>query len=330
MESGMLVPDNVAFFQFESGGEQEADQWCAKIRSSIIGNPVRELLTQRRRQLERNQESALRFGETASSHLGPQLQIALHMCVTASKGAEMMQAEYPGVVMRDPHGMLRYYVITNHTSKSQFIILVSHLWRDMDECESWELSPTSAKLFELSQAIRKNKREEAVNASPLSAYPYRNMARKAFDLICDDLQKEYGLFVVAHGISGPLAPIMARALIRQNFKVRKVLTFGQPAVFTQRGAQKHSKLPYFRITHQRDVVPCLFPGRFHAGTEIMVFADSKVAIVPSVEREEGKGLAAKVISSTMARARQLVDSPASPLSPLKSSKGFVSLFFLWF
>lgn len=104
-----------------------------------------------------------------------------------------------------------------------------------------------------------------------------------------------------------------------------MLTFGQPAVFTQRGAQKHSKLPYFRITHQRDIVPCLFPGMYHAGTEIMVFADSKVAIVPSVEREEGKGLAAKVISSTLARARQLDDSAGSPpssmLSPNKGSKG---------
>jgi ankyrin repeat protein len=325
MESGMLVPDNVLVFQFEAGAEQEADQWCAKIRSSIIGNPVRELLTQRRRQLERNQESALRFGETASSHLGPQLQIALQMCVAASKGSEAMSAEYPGCIARDPHGMLRYYIVTNETSKSQFIILVSHLWRDMDECDSWEQSPTSSKLFELCQAIRRNKRDEAANIIPLSAYPYRNMARKAFDLMCDDLKhdKDYGLFVVAHGISGPLAPIIARALVRQGYKVRKVLTFGQPAVFTKRGAEKHSKLPYFRITHQRDVVPCLFPGYFHAGTEIMVFSDTKVAIVPSVEREEGKGLAAKVISSTLARARQLADAPsASPdtMSP-KGSKG---------
>lgn len=218
----MLVPDNVSYFQFEAGAEQEADQWCAKIRSSIIGNPVRELLTQRRRQLERNQESALRFGETASTHLGPQLQIALQMCVAASKGADVMQADYPGVVARDPHGMLRYYIVTNETSKSQFIILVSHLWRDMDECESWDQSPTSAKLLEVCQAVRRNKRDEAVAAAPLSAYPYRNMARKAFDLMCDDLkrEKDYGLFVVAHGISGPLAPIIARALVRQGYKAR--------------------------------------------------------------------------------------------------------------
>ncbi len=333
MESGMLVPDNVAYFQFEAAAEQDADQWCAKIRSSIIGNPVRELMAQRRSQLERNQESAMRFGETASSHLGPQLQIALQMCIAASKGPDVVQHEYPGAVARDPHGMLRYYIITNETSKSHFIVLLSHLWRDMDECENWEQSPTSAKLFEMCQAIRRNKREEAAIISPLSSYPYRNMARKAFDLLCDDLkQTEYGLFVVAHGVSGPLAPIIARALVRHKFKVRKVLTFGQPAIFSQRGAEKHARLPYFRITHQRDIVPCLFPGFFHSGTEIMVFDDGKVAIVPRVEREEGKGLAAKVVSSTMARARHLAenesgdssapDSPSQPpLSPVRGKGG---------
>jgi ankyrin repeat protein len=335
MESGMLVPDNVVWFQFEASAEQEADQWCAKIRSSIIGNPVRELMAQRRSQLERHQQSAMRFGETASSHLGPQLQLALQMCVAASKGADVVQSEYPGALVRDPHGMLRYYVITNETSKSHFVVLSSNVWRDLDECESWEQSPTAGKLFDMCQAIRRNKREDAVNSSPLSGYPYRNMARKAFDLLCDDLkqQKEYGLFVVAHGISAPLAPIIARALMRQDFKVRKVLTFGQPAIFSQRGAEKHSRLPYFRMTHQRDIVPCLFPGFLHAGTEIMVFEDGSVAIVPRTEHEESKGLAAKVISTTMTRARQLVDmtmaskaagsdeSSSPPMSPVKGKGG---------
>jgi ankyrin repeat protein len=307
MESGMLVPDNTSTFQFECSGEQEADQWCAKIRSSIVGNPVKELLATRRKQQMRNTNATMQFSESASSHLGPQLQLALQMCVAASKGEETVLAEYPDSIVRDPHGMLRYYVITNQNSKSKFIVLVSHLWRDMDDCESWEQSPTSGRLLEICTAMRKNQKEIAGNLSPLSGYPYRNMARKAFEMLCDDLDSDYGLFVVAHGISGPMAPIIARALIRSKYKVRKVLTFGQPAVFTQRGAEKHSRLPYFRITHQRDVVPCLFQNMHHAGTEIMLFDDDTVTIVPAIEREEEKGLPVKVISTTLSRARQICE-----------------------
>jgi hypothetical protein len=48
-------------------------------------------------------------------------------------------------VYRDPHGMLRYYLITNENSLSQFVVLVSSLWRDMEECEAWSESPTASR-----------------------------------------------------------------------------------------------------------------------------------------------------------------------------------------
>lgn len=111
-----------------------------------------------------------------------------------------------------------------------------------------------------------------------------------------------------------------------RFKIRKVLTFGEPAVFTKRGVEKHRKLPYYRITHSRDVIACFFPGFRHAGTEIMAFDDGSVTIVPTTERADGKGLAAKMVSTMFARAaRGRADRKGAPASagntPTGSLKG---------
>lgn len=307
-KGGVVEPDLVSSFQFEASAEQEADHWVAKLRSSIIGNPVRELIAQRRIAMHEASKTAQQFQSVATTHLAPQLAIALHMCTLASKGKEAVLAEYPSALCREPHAMLRYFLVTNETSKSQFVVLVSHLWRDFDECESWAESPTASALLNMCRVLKNNNVEEAMAASPLSSYPFRGIARKAFEMLSDDLHPEYGIFVFAYGIGGPLAPIVARALVRSKFKVRRVLTFGEPAIFTKRGVEKHQKLPYYRITHSRDAVACFFPGFQHAGKEVMVFSDGTVTIVPEGERDDSKGFAAKVVSSMYARVTKKVSA----------------------
>ena len=58
-----------------------------------------------------------------------------------------------------------------------------------------------------------------------------------------------------------------------NWKLGKLVTFGQPRFLSEKGVQAVAALPLLRVTDSRDVVHCAFPLLFHCGTELLLLSD---------------------------------------------------------
>lgn len=67
--------------------------------------------------------------------------------------------------------------------------------------------------------------------------------------------------------------MVALHLHNAQWRLGKVVTFGQPRFLSEKGVQAVSALPLLRVTDSRDVVHCAFPLLFHAGAELMLLTE---------------------------------------------------------
>jgi len=73
------------------------------------------------------------------------------------------------------------------------------------------------------------------------------------------LQKNYSIATTGHSLGGAMALILAMNLDKNGYRVKKVVTFGQPKVTNRAGAAKFDHLPVIRVVTELDLVPIVPP-----------------------------------------------------------------------
>jgi len=73
------------------------------------------------------------------------------------------------------------------------------------------------------------------------------------------LDKEFDILITGHSLGGAVAVILAMQLDNNDFKVNKVITFGQPKVTNIEGANRYKHLNVTRLVRPKDLVPIVPP-----------------------------------------------------------------------
>jgi len=99
---------------------------------------------------------------------------------------------------------------------------------------------------------------------------FANIAEATFEFIKNNLPERSECRVTGHSLGAAVATILAWKLHKNGFKLRKVVTFGQPEVTNTEGAETLSKeLDIHRfVVHKDPVAGINVPGLVHAGVEI--------------------------------------------------------------
>lgn len=95
------------------------------------------------------------------------------------------------------------------------------------------------------------------------------------------LKPGYTISTTGHSLGGAVALILAMHLNADNYKLDKIITFGQPKVTDMNGAQRYTHLNILRVTTEKDPVP-LFPPfsimdmkmpevYWHVGNELLLY-----------------------------------------------------------
>jgi len=92
------------------------------------------------------------------------------------------------------------------------------------------------------------------------------------------LKRDYSMRITGHSLGGAVAIILADYLVKDGYKVERVVTFGQPKVTDLEG-KSITRSGITRVAHDQDVVPMLPPSGFpfvhkrgyqHFGPEIVL------------------------------------------------------------
>ena len=73
------------------------------------------------------------------------------------------------------------------------------------------------------------------------------------------LKKNYKTYVSGHSLGGAVAVLLAVYLIKDGYRVERIVTFGQPKFTTTGGVQRIGSIPLIRVVDQNDMVPMLPP-----------------------------------------------------------------------
>jgi hypothetical protein len=97
------------------------------------------------------------------------------------------------------------------------------------------------------------------------------------------LKRDYSMRITGHSLGGAIAIILADYLVKDGYKVERVVTFGQPKVTDLEG-KSITRSGITRVAHDQDVVPMLPPSGFpfasksgyqHFGPEVILRDDRK-------------------------------------------------------
>ncbi len=113
-----------------------------------------------------------------------------------------------------------------------------------------------------------------------------------YNEIKPQLRSNYVINTTGHSLGGAAAVVLAMYLDIDNYKIGKVVTFGQPKVTNITGANKFKHLDVIRVVTPKDVVPLVPPFDpmdlnnldiyWHLGKEIILLADNTYAMLEGI------------------------------------------------
>jgi len=111
------------------------------------------------------------------------------------------------------------------------------------------------------------------------------------------LKRDYTIHTTGHSLGGAVAMVLAMYLEQDEFKVGKIITFGQPKVTNITGAKRYNYMDITRVVTPKDVVPLVPPFDpldiknvdiyWHAGEELILLEGEKYSMasgIPSMLR----------------------------------------------
>ncbi|MCK4825863.1 lipase family protein [bacterium] len=111
------------------------------------------------------------------------------------------------------------------------------------------------------------------------------------------LKRNYTINTTGHSLGGAVAMVLAMYLDQDEFKVGKVITFGQPKVTNITGAKRYNFMNITRVVTPKDVVPLVPPFDptdiknadlyWHSGEELILLQGEEYSVasgIPSMLR----------------------------------------------
>ena len=172
-----------------------------------------------------------------------------------------------------------YFLATDHKTRSQLIVVrgtanVENVFVDAD--------------FKL-------KLDE--HTSNMLHSGFAASAAAIYKAIKSRLKRNYTINTSGHSLGGAVAMVLAMYLEQDNYKVGKVITFGQPKVTNITGATRYDYMDITRVVTPKDVVPLVPPFDpidiknpdlyWHAGEELILLQGEEYSTasgIPSMLR----------------------------------------------
>jgi hypothetical protein len=85
-------------------------------------------------------------------------------------------------------------------------------------------------------------------------------AEEIYKAILPYLRPDYPIRLTGHSLGGAIAVLLLMFLKEDGYAIERCVTFGQPKVTDQRGADQCQHLPLLRVVNHQDIVPLLPPG----------------------------------------------------------------------
>ncbi|MEE2923709.1 MAG: lipase family protein [bacterium] len=167
-----------------------------------------------------------------------------------------IQDEFPGAVVRTTKKTkTRYFIHTDHKEKRITLAI-----RGSNNIRNW--------LLNLEFWMKENDWfSHKVHRG------FLKIAQEIYDSIKDDFEPSYKITLTGHSMGGAVSTLIGAHLQNLGHQV-EVITFAQPRVTNNRGAQSMGKLKLTRVVIQGDVVNLLPPFNYaHFGEELILESD---------------------------------------------------------
>jgi len=170
---------------------------------------------------------------------------------------------------------VRYFLATNHKQKTHIIAV-----------RGTANSENAAVNFVLK-----------LNSNNVAGIPlhtgFSTSAQGIYTAIKEHVKPNYEISLTGHSLGGGVAVILAMYLDTENYKIGKVITFGQPKVTNVHGANLFEHLNILRVVTPKDIIPLLppfdpvaVPHRgiyWHLGTEIVLLGGDEYSMLAGVK-----------------------------------------------
>lgn len=110
------------------------------------------------------------------------------------------------------------------------------------------------------------------------------------------LQRDYRIDTTGHSLGGAVALVLAMHLDADDYKLDKVVTFGQPKVSDVSGSRRYAHLDVTRVVTPKDMVPLVPPVDpmsvmtslrldiyWHQGTELLLLDGDRYALLEGMD-----------------------------------------------
>lgn len=104
------------------------------------------------------------------------------------------------------------------------------------------------------------------------------------------LKPGYQIFITGHSLGGAIAALLGIYLIEDQYKVARIVTFGQPRFTTEKGVSRLGFLPLTRVVDENDIIPMVPPATVldpvhgpyaHVGPEIILLDGPHYVYLPT-------------------------------------------------
>jgi hypothetical protein len=124
---------------------------------------------------------------------------------------------------------------------------------------------------------------------------FAQSATSIYKDVKDHLIPGYKITTTGHSLGRTIALILAMYLDRDEFKIHRVVTFGQPKVTNRSGANEYKHLHVYRVVTEKDAVPIVPPFDtsqllnlkmdvfWHLGTEFVLLPGSYYATLQGLD-----------------------------------------------
>jgi len=268
---GSVVKGHHDSYVIGANSEEELNEWMRVIESNIFKNPFVELVRKKMAtqkgtmRTTRSRSSSTDTLRRRSENLAAKINFKLlhelaTMCsmIPADSKDDSVIVEKYG--LNSTFGSLNnkkyvFFSCINNDTKTQYVVLGSSTWNPKNLRKDF--------LF-----WRQEKKRDA-----FAFYKLQDSAKKVFEQVVPRLKKEHHTIITGYSLFSSIAGELALLFHNDGYRVKNVVTFGQPRVDTRETSESYSKLPLMRVIDLRDPVSALFPGYVTSGIEVVLLAD---------------------------------------------------------
>lgn len=227
------------------------ESWISCIKNNIAFNPLFEMIKKR---MKGQEEKNYDLGKAIDIQ---ELHDACLMCSMCYKSTKAIKEAY-GVqtFVNTTQYNMKYFLITNERIKSQTLVLCQAL--------SESILNENIKSLEIFQQFNFDKTIPELDSKLIKL-----------------LKKDFQLNIFGHSLGGAFCLLFALHLQTENFKIGKIITFGQPKIIKERDISSFKNFSVIRVIDYYDPIPNhIFLEHIHIGPCIVLFEGTYYSYLP--------------------------------------------------